>query len=209
VNAPDIYAHEDFFKSDRFMGAAWKAMPADLSQPRLGNRVLDLLDDMNNWGEKKTVIAEADLFSITRENEMYAHMNVNYMMLDRLPDFTEGWRPVVEGMQQGKFFSTTGEVLMHELKVNGKLSGETLQLKSGGTTNVSLKLSWTFPLNFVEIISGDGKKVYREKIDLRNTKAYGTQEFKFHPNLKGRKWMRVEVWDCAVNGAFSQTFYLR
>lgn len=98
---------------------------------------------------------------------------------------------------------------MHELKVNGKLSGETLQLNTDGTANVSLKLSWTFPLNFVEIISGDGKKVYREKIELSDTKAYGTQEFKFHPNLKGKKWMRLEVWDCAVNGAFSQTFYLR
>jgi hypothetical protein len=208
VNAPDIYSHEDFFKSDRFMGAAWKAMPADLSQPRLGRRVLDLMDDMNNWGHKKTVIAEADLFTITRENEMYAHMNVNYMMLNHLPKYEAGWTSVVEGMQQGKFFSTTGEVLMHELKVDGKLSGETLQLSSSGIADLRLKLSWTFPLSFAEIISGDGKKVYREKIDLSATKAFGTQLFNFHPNLKGRKWVRIEVWDYAVNGAFSQTFYL-
>ncbi|MCK7553961.1 hypothetical protein MKQ70_02630 [Chitinophaga sedimenti] len=40
-------------------------MPADLSKPRLGLRVLDLMDDMNNWGLKKTVICEADLFTIT------------------------------------------------------------------------------------------------------------------------------------------------
>lgn len=209
VNTPDSYRHEDFFKSDRFMGAAWKAMPADLSQPRLGKRVLNLMDDMNNWGEKKTVIAEADLFSITRHNEMYAHMNVNYMMLDHLPKYNEGWKPLLEDMQQGKFFSTTGEVLIQELKVNGKLSGETLQLSKPGTVAVRLKLSWTFPLNFVELISGDGKKVYREKIDLRYTKAYGNEVFKFQPRLKGRKWMRVEVWDSAVNGAFSQTFYLK
>ncbi|WP_035333695.1 hypothetical protein [Dyadobacter crusticola] len=208
VNTPDIYNHEAFFKSDRFMGAAWKAMPADLSQPRLGNRVLDLLDDMNNWGEKKTVIAEADLFTITRENEMYAHMNVNYLMLDQLPKYDEGWQPVTEAMQSGKFFSSTGEVLMHELKVNGKLSGETLALNADGTANVNLKLSWTFPMNFVEIISGDGENVFREKIDLSKTKAFGEQQFQFRPNLKGRKWMRVEAWDSAVNGAFSQTFYL-
>lgn len=209
VNAPDIYSHEDFFKSDRFMGAAWKAMPADLSQPRLGNRVLDLLDDMNNWGEKKTMITEADLFSISNENEMYAHMNVNYMMLDQLPKYSEGWKPVVEAMQQGKFFGTTGEVLMHELKVNGRLSGETLKLNVDGTADIRLKLSWTFPMNFVEIISGDGEKVYREKIDLRDTKAFGEQQFQFRPTLKGRKWLRVEAWDSAVNGAFSQTFYLQ
>jgi hypothetical protein len=209
VNTPDIYNHEAFFKSDRFMGAAWKAMPADLSQPRLGNRVLDLLDDMNNWGEKKTVIAEADLFTITQENEMYAHMNVNYLMMDQLPKYKEGWKSVVDAMQQGKFFATTGEVLMHELKVNGKLSGETLQLNADGTADVRLKLSWTFPMNFVELISGDGEKVYREKIDLTNTKAFEQKAFQFHPNLKGRKWLRVEAWDCAANGAFSQTFYLQ
>ena len=209
VNAPDIYNHEDFFKSDRFMGAAWKAMPADLSQPRLGNRVLDLLDDMNNWGEKKTMITEADLFTISHENEMYAHMNVNYMMLDQLPKYGEGWKPVVAAMQRGKFFGTTGEVLMHELKVNGKVSGETVKLNADGTADIRLKLSWTFPMNFVEIISGDGEKVYREKVDLRDTKAFAEQQFQFRPKLKGRKWVRVEAWDSAVNGAFSQTFYLQ
>lgn len=208
VNAPDIYNHEKFFKSDRFMGAAWKAMPADLSQPRLGNRVLDLLDDMNNWGEKKTMITEADLFTISHENEMYAHMNVNYMMLDDLPKYNDGWKPVVEAMQKGKFFGTTGEVLMHELKVNGKISGETLALNADGTADIRLKLSWTFPMNFVEVISGDGEKVYREKFDLNETKAFGEQQFHFRPQLKGRKWLRVEAWDSAVNGAFSQTFYV-
>ena len=208
VNTPDIYNHEEFFKSDRFMGAAWKAMPADLSQPRLGNRVLDLLDDMNNWGEKKTVIAEADLFTITQENEMYAHMNVNYMMMDKLPKFSEGWKPVVDAMKRGKFFSSTGEVLMHELQVNGKLSGETLKLNADATADIRLKLSWTFPMNFVEIISGDGEKVYREKVDLTDTEAYGTKTFALRPELKGRKWLRVEAWDCAANGAFSQTFYV-
>ena len=191
------------------MGAAWKAMPADLSQPRLGKRVLDLMDDMNNWGGNKTVIAEADLFTITAQNEMYAHMNVNYMMLDQLPKYAEGWQSLVDDMQHGKFFSTTGEVLIPELKVNGKLSGETIQLGADGKCEVDLKLSWTFPLNFIEIISGDGKKVYRQKIDLSDTKAYRTKQFQLHPNLKGRKWMRVEVWDTAVDGAFSQTFYLK
>lgn len=209
VNAPDSYNQEDFFKSDRFMGAAWKAMPADLSQPRLGNRALDLLDDMNNWGEKKTMITEADLFTISQENEMYAHMNVNYLMLDHLPKYREGWKPVLDAMQGGKFFGTTGEVLMHELKINGKLSGETLKLTADGTADIRLKLSWTFPMNFIEIITGDGEKVYREKIDLTDTKAFGEQQFHFRPTLKGRKWLRLEAWDTAANGAFSQTFYLQ
>lgn len=208
VNAPDVYAQEDFFLSDRFMGAAWKAMPADLSQPSLGGRVLGLLDDMNNWGLKKTVIAEADLFTITHQNEMYAHNNVNYMMLDKIPDYKDGWAPVVEAMQKGKFFGSTGEVLMPELKVAGKNSGENISLAADGTADVSIKLRWTFPMNFIEVVSGDGLRVYREKVDLSKTKAFGDQQFQFKAKLKDRKWVRVAAWDIAANGAFSQTFYV-
>ncbi|SEN13266.1 hypothetical protein SAMN04488505_108160 [Chitinophaga rupis] len=209
VNTPDSYNHEAFFLSDRFMGAAWKAMPADLSQPRLGKRVLDLMDDMNNWGTKKTVICEADLFTITQRNEMYAHMNVNYLMLDKLPAYKESWNPILDAMQHGRFFGSTGEVLMPLLKINGHISGDSLQLPANGIANIELQLRWTFPMNFVEIISGDGEKVYREKITLTDTEAFGEKSFRFSSRLAGRKWVRVEAWDVAANGAFSQTFWLR
>jgi hypothetical protein len=208
VNTPDTYNHEAFFLSDRFMGAAWKAMPADLSQPRLGKRVLDLLDDMNNWGTKKTIISEADLFTVTQHNEMYAHMNVNYLMLDKLPAYKDSWSPILNAMQHGKFFGTTGEVLMPSLKINGHTSGDSFQLPAKGVTEIALTLNWTFPMNFVEIISGDGAKVYRERIDLSQTQAFGEKAFTFKSKLAGRKWVRVEAWDIAANGAFSQTFYI-
>jgi len=208
VNAPDVYKDETFFKSDHFMGAAWKAMPADLSEPRLGKRVLDLMDDMNNWNLKKTVITEADLFTITPENEMYAHLNVNYLMMDDLPEFDKGWQPVLDVMQQGKFFASTGEVLIPELTINGKHSGETITLGKSGFANIKLKLNWTFPMNFVEIISGDGSKVYREKVDLTKTQAFGSKLLQLKTNLSNRTWVRVEAWDIAANGAFSQSFYI-
>ena len=208
VNTPDSYNKEAFFLSDRFMGAAWKAMPADLSQPRLGKRVLDLMDDMNNWGTKKTIISEADLFTVTQHNEMYAHMNVNYLMLDKLPAYKDSWLPVLDAMQHGRFFCSTGEVLIPLLKINGHISGDSLQLPANGLVTIDLKLRWTFPMNFVEIISGDGEKVYREKIMLTDTEAFGEKSFRFSSKLAGRKWVRVEAWDVAVNGAFSQTFWL-
>ncbi|KKM75583.1 hypothetical protein LCGC14_1388770, partial [marine sediment metagenome] len=169
---PDAYKEESFFRSDRFLGGAWKSMPADLSFPKLGLRVLDLMDDMNNWGDQKKVIAEADLFTITQENEMYAHMNVNYLQLDAVPDFSKGWQPVLDALEQGRFFSTTGEILIPSFTVNGKSSGETLQLNGENLANVEVEINWTFPLNFVEIISGDGNEVYREKIDLNRTEAF-------------------------------------
>jgi hypothetical protein len=208
VGFPDAYKDEPFFKSDHFMGAAWKAMPADLSQPRLGKRVLDLMDDMNNWGLKKHVIGEADLFSIEPENEMYAHLNVNYLQLKSLPKFEEGWQPVLDVIKQGKFFTTTGEVLLPYFIVNGKGNGETVPENKSGKVKIELGINWTFPLNFAEIISGDGKQVYREKINLENTGAFGNQKFVFNTNLKNRTWVRVEVWDVAANGAFTQSVWL-
>lgn len=205
---PDAYKEEEFFKSDRFLGGAWKAMPADLSKQRLGIRVFDLMDDINNWGEKKSTIAESDLFTISHENEMYAHMNINYMQMEHLPSFEQGWQPLLTAMQQGRFFSTTGEILIPSFSVNNARSGQTVAKTKDGKASIKLNLEWTFPLSFIEIISGDGQKVYHKRISLNHTKAFGSNDFIFDVDLSDRKWVRVEVWDVAVNGAFTQTVYL-
>ncbi|PWS31425.1 CehA/McbA family metallohydrolase domain-containing protein [Pedobacter paludis] len=205
---PDKYKEEAFFKSDTYMGAAWKAIPADLSLPTLSKRVLDLMDDMANWGLKKHVISEADIFTITEQNEMYAHLNVNYLQMDKLPRYEDGWQPILDVIKNGKFFVSTGEVLIPTFNINGKGAGETLKLDQLGKATVNMQLNWTFPLNFVEIISGDGHKVYRDRINLKDTQAFGKQTFKWSVNLKGRKWARVEAWDIATNGAFTQMVWL-
>jgi hypothetical protein len=207
---PDKYKDEPFFKSDRFFGAAWKAMPADLSQSKLGNgRILDLMDDMNNWGDKKKVIGEADLFTIEPENEMYAHLNVNYLQLDKLPTYNDGWQPILDVMETGKFFTTTGEVLIPSFTVNGQGLGSMVKLDNAAKANVSFNVNWTYPLNFAEIISGDGKTTYRHKVDLNSTLAFGQQTISQVLDLTGRKWVRLEVWDAAANGAFTQTIWLQ
>ncbi|HTN22304.1 MAG TPA: hypothetical protein VL125_17630 [Pelobium sp.] len=205
---PDKYKEEAFFKSDRFLGAAWKNIPADLSLPTLSRRILDLMDDTNNWGLKKHYIGESDLFTITKENEMYAHSNVNYLQLNELPDFKNGWQEISNAMQKGKFFTTTGEILLPFFAVNGKGAGETVQLGDDGEVKITVNAEWTFPLNFIEIISGDGNKVYKDRIDLRDSHAFGKKNFTFPVNLKNRTWVRLEAWDVAVNGAFTQTVWL-
>jgi hypothetical protein len=192
---PDTYRQEPFFLSDRWLGAAWKSLPADLSQPRLGKRVLDLMDDMNNWGLDKRVLAEADLFTIDQANEMYGHMNVNYLRFGALPAFDKGWGSVLDSLRRGRFFSTTGEVLIPSFTVEGGKAVFTVE--------------WTFPLQFAELVSGDGDKVYRDRIPLNNTAAFGRQTFRLPLDLSHRRWVRLEVWDVAVNGAFTQTIRLK
>jgi hypothetical protein len=170
--------------------------------------VLDLQDDMNNWGAHKQVIAEADLFTIEPENEMYAHLNINYLRIDALPEFDKGWQPVVSAMRNGNFFSSTGEVLIPQFTVNKKQTGDTLSLDKSGNASVSFTAHWTFPLNHAEIISGDGTKVYRERIDLKETLPFGNKTWSLKLNLSGRKWVRLEIWDVASNGAFTQSVWI-
>lgn len=205
---PDKYKEEAFFKSDRYLGAAWKAMPADLSQSKLGNgRILDLMDDMNNWGLHKKVIGEADLFTIEPENEMYAHLNVNYLQLEKLPSYEDGWQPVLDALEAGKFFTTTGEILIPRFTVNNQ-SGHEVTLDQPAKAQISFDVNWTFPLQYAEVIAGDGVKVTRHRIELSNTLAYGKQTITQQLDLTGKKWIRLEVWDAAVNGAFTQTIWL-
>ncbi|MCA1684506.1 MAG: hypothetical protein LC745_00675 [Planctomycetia bacterium] len=205
---PDAYRGEAFYRSDVWLGAAWKAMPADLSSTRLGVRVLDLFDDMANWGQNKYVPGEVDVFKIDHTHELYGHMNVNYLRLDRAPRFEGDWTPVLDALRHGRFFVTTGEVLLKEFTVGGKPSGETLRLSDDGRAEVKLALEWTFPMRFAEVISGDGRTVYRERVDLSTSPAFDKGTYTLKADLKGRTWVRFEAWDVAGNGTFSQPVWL-
>jgi hypothetical protein len=205
---PDKYREKDFYRSEHFLGAAWKAMPADLSQPRLGSRSLDLLNDMANWGQRKYVLGEVDVFKVLPSHELYGHMNVNYLKLDKLPRYDDGWQPVVDALRRGRFFVSTGEVLLPEFKAGGKESGQTLKLSGGTTAEVTARVEWTFPPAFAEVVWGDGDRVRRQRVDLSDQGAFAGKVLRVSVDLKGAKWVRLEVWDVAANGAFSQPVWI-
>jgi hypothetical protein len=189
---PDAQRGKDFFRSDRFLGAAWKAMPADYSHDRLGRRVLDLLDDMNNWGPPKMVLGEVDVFRVEPEYELYGHMNVNYVKLDRVPRFSRGWQPLLDALRAGEFFVTTGEVLIPAWSLDRKAS------------EVTAEVNWTFPPAFAEVITGDGSRVHRQRVDLADGESFGSRTLRIPVDLRDMQWVRLEVWDVAANGAFTQ-----
>jgi len=87
-------------------------MPAGYSLDSLGWRVLDLEDDMANWGQRKYVLGKVDIFRIYEDYELFGAMNANYLKLDAIPEFKDGWQPVVDALRSGQFFVTTGEVLI-------------------------------------------------------------------------------------------------
>ncbi len=189
---PDEIRESEHFLDDHWFGAGWKAMPSDPSSPRLGDRVFTLLDDMAQWGLRKRTMAEADLFQYDETHELYAHMNINYVKADRLPDF-DHYGEILKPIVAGDFFVTTGEVL---------LPGATIKAGGGDVIQVETEVRWTLPLRFAEIVWGDGKDVHRETISLETTRAHGKQHFSWSVEAKGWKWARLAVWDVAANGAF-------
>ncbi|MBM3836741.1 MAG: hypothetical protein FJ398_02055 [Verrucomicrobia bacterium] len=190
---PDAYKEKDWYQDDLWLGGAWKAMPADLSEPRLGVRVLDLLDDMNTWGQRKQVPGEVDTFELDATHELYGHMNINYLKLEKKPTFDD-WSPVLGALRRGDFFTTTGEVLIHSFDArNAKVTAE---------------LEWTFPLSQVLIASWDGHEVKRQTIQVPDAREFGRRKFEW-PLESSPKWVRLEAWDVAVNGAFTQPLWLQ
>jgi hypothetical protein len=189
---PDKILATEHFRDPRYLGAGWKAMPADLSSPRLGDRSFDLLDDLSNQGLRKRIFGEVDMFQFDHTHELYAHMNINYIKLDRLPEF-DRWGDVLAPLAQGEFFTTTGEVLLPKVDL------------SKSTTDVvaaTVEAQWTFPLRFAEIVWGDGKMTHREIIQLAETREFGRHTFEWKAPAAGWQWARLAVWDVAGNGAF-------
>lgn len=197
---PDVVRDAPHFLSERYLGAAYQTLPGDLSTRRIcEERCFGTLDDMNNWAGPKYLIAEGDTYTKYPEDEIYPQLAVNYIRLERLPAFDEDWSGVTEAMRRGDFFVTTGEVLIPAFRVEGR----------GAERSVVAEVEWNFPLEFVEVVWGDGAKTGRKVLPTTDLGAFGSKEFRLSFDGEGRKWVRFAAWDSAGNGAFTQPVHLR
>ena len=77
-------------------------------------------DDMSNWAPKaKFMIAEGDTYTKWPDDETYPQLAINYVKLDKVPLYNESWAPIIDLIQRGDFYGTTGEVLFHQWGVEG------------------------------------------------------------------------------------------
>jgi hypothetical protein len=189
---PDKIRDTDYFQDARFLGTGWKAMPSDLSSPRLGERAFKILDDMNNWGLHKRAIGEVDVFQIDATHELYAHMNVNYVRLPELPEFDQYGR-LLDAVAKGDGFISTGEILLPSAAISG----------SGDSLSVKANIRYTFPLEMAEVVWGDGRETHRKVISLNATRQFSENRFECSVNAPEWKWARLAVWDIAGDGAFT------
>jgi hypothetical protein len=200
---PDTNKDTFFFRDPSWLGGGFKAMPSDYSTPRLGERALNLLDDMNNWGYRKFLIGEVDVFKINHTHELYGHMNINYVKLDRTPQYGD-WSSLVSALKSGDNFITTGEILIRDIKINGVAAGGRARLQADNQIIADADLQWTFPLNFCELVWGDGAKTYRQIIPLHESVEFGRQQFHVSTKAPAAKWTRFAVWDTAADGALAE-----
>ena len=202
---PDALFDKAWVKNDRYLGIAFKpAMGDDLSDPRMcAWRCFDAIDTMNNLYANtgirpKYLIADVDTYRKGPEDDIYPGHPINYVKLDRLPGPTDDWSPILRSIRNGDFWVSTGEILIKNYAVEG----------TGAKRTVSADLEFTYPLDFVEVVWGDGKKVETQVIKATDTTAHGTKKVAIPFDATGKAWVRFSVWDSAGNGAFVQPMWL-
>jgi len=202
---PDLIFDKPYVKNDRYLGVAFKpGMGMDLSESRICEwRCFDSTDTMNNLYTNsglrpKYIIADIDTYKKGPEDDTYANFPVNYLKIDKTPRPDDDVSPVLKALRDGNFFVTTGEILITNYAVAG----------TGAQRTIGADVEWTFPLAFVEVVWGDGKKVDRQVISATDAGAFGSKHFAIPFDATGKSWVRFAVWDSAGNGAFVQPVWL-
>jgi hypothetical protein len=203
---PDAIKDKSWVKSDRYLGVAFKpGMGLDLSDERLCDwRCFDAIDGLNNLhadsgSRPKYMIGDCDTYQKWPHDDLFPGFPVNYLKLDRMPGADEDWSPILRALRDGNFFVTTGEVYIKDYAVEG----------TGNKRTITADIEWTYPLEFVEVVWGDGRTVDRQIIRVTELPPFGTKKFSIPFDATGKKWVRLAVWDSAVNGAFVQPVWLK
>lgn len=203
---PDALKDRPHFRDERFRGLGYRwGMGIDASEIRLGQyRCLDLWDEMNNGlvargAAPKFLQAISEARSDIGErgrpayDDNYGMSPVNYLRLDRVPA-VDDMSPVIDAMRRGDYFVTSGEVLISRYAVTG----------AGAARTITADVEWTFPLEFIEVVWGDGVRTGRQIIPTTDLPAFGRKHFAIPFNAAGKKWVRFAAWDVATNGALVQ-----
>jgi len=201
---PDAVSDTDQFLNDRYRGVGWRwGMGSDLSEVRLSDfRVIPLLDDMNNWIadtslRPKYLLAITETYFKSPGDDIYANGPVSYLRIDALPEPGD-YAPIIDALTEGDYFVTSGEVLIPSHGYEGRGSNMTL----------TAEVEWTFPLDFVEVVYGDGERTTTRVVSAKDLPPFGSQTFTIPFDATGQAWVRFAAWDSAGNGAMTMPIKL-
>jgi len=207
---PEAIKEEPHFLHKNYLGLGYRwGMGIDASEIRLGEyRFLSLWDSTNNWmAARDRPLKYAIAISEARSDkgyrgkpphdDAYGMAPVNYLQLDSVPT-VDDMNSIISTLKSGNYFVTSGEVLIPHYEVQG----------TGDQRTIIAEVEWTFPLDFVEVIWGDGKTTDRQLISTTDLEAFGSKRFEIPFDARGKKWVRFAAWDVATNGALVQPLRL-
>ena len=105
----------------------------------------------------------------------------------------------MKALRDGNFFVSTGEILIKNYNVAG----------AGEKRTITADLEWTYPLAFMEVVWGDGKKIDRQIISATDVGPFSSKRVSIPFDAAGKAWVRFAVWDSAGNGGFVQPIWLK
>lgn len=196
---PDAIARSAQFLNDRYRGVGWRwGMGSDLSEKRLSDyRVIPLLDDMNNWIagsglQPKYLLAITETYFKAPGDDIYANGPVSYLRLDRLPDGND-YSSIIDVLRRGDYFVSSGEVLIPDHGYSG----------SGQDAMLTAEVQWTFPLDFIEVVTGDGSSTRSTIVPATELPPFSRRILRVPFDATGQAWARFAAWDSAGNGAMT------
>lgn len=208
---PDAIKDEPHFLHENYFGLGYRwGMGIDASEKRLGEyRFLKLWDEVNNWMAEhnrppKFALAISEARSDIGHrgkppyDDAYGMSPVNYLKIDQVPT-VDDMSTITHALKEGEYFVSSGEVLIPEYAIIG----------TGNKRTIIAEVSWTFPLEFVEVVWGDGKQVNRQIISTTDLLPFGKKRFEIPFDAEGKKWVRFAAWDVATNGALVQPIRLQ
>jgi hypothetical protein len=197
---PDAIKDLPFFSDPHYQGIGFRwGMGLDRSERRLCEyRCQPLIDDMSNWVVNKAIplkkiLSISEVRHMQPGDEIYSSAPVTYVKLPSLPQ-AEDHSAVIQALMRGESFVSSGEVLIPSFSIT----------RSGSHQILAPEIEWTFPLDFIEVIWGDGMTTGRQVIPTTELPPMTRRRFNIPFDPTGKKWVRIAAWDSAGNGAMGQ-----
>jgi hypothetical protein len=208
---PEAIKDSSHFLHENYHGLGYRwGMGIDASERRLGEyRFLTLWNQTNNWmGARDLPPKFAIAISEARSDkgyrgkppwdDAYGMSPVNYLKIDEVPSIDD-MRSIINALKNGDYFMTSGEVLIPHWELQG----------SGSQRMVIADVEWTFPLDFIEVVWGDGVETGRKIVSASELGPFSKKRFEIAVDISHKKWLRFAAWDVATNGALTQPVDLR
>ena len=117
---------------------------------------------------------------------------MSYLRINELPEPGD-YTPIVAALKNGDYLVTSGEVVIPSHSYEGTADAMTLVAD----------VEWTFSLDFVEIVLGDGERTTIHSVAATELPAFGRHTFRVPFDATGQAWVRFAAWDSAGNGAMT------